>query len=259
MSNIEFEFDPKLPPNSRIKYAKIDGADLDMKKEYRLVTRDYMVRGKDGFTSLLPEEDGGVAKIVVSDENGILISALLRQYFMSLKILGRWRRWNSHLSKHWDGVQKTVHDKHPVLEAKPVNQGRRQTNGKHHDLGTLFTDYRKLLNGNPPYEDSDSESPITESLADEIAQLPTPREQHLIRRVARKWWRLTGLPGHPDLCSGISQDEFHVDWTRVSLPLQMSSSLLIVGKGHSTEGRRTHSHDRSSACIDDRASNTEIR
>lgn len=39
------------------------------------------------------ESEGGVAKELVSEENGMLISAIIRQYFMSLKILGRWKRW----------------------------------------------------------------------------------------------------------------------------------------------------------------------
>ncbi|KAK3045298.1 hypothetical protein LTS18_014093, partial [Coniosporium uncinatum] len=62
VSNIEFEFDPKSPAGSRIRYAKIGGGDFDLDKDYLLATRGYMGRGKDGYTSLLIQEEGGQAE-----------------------------------------------------------------------------------------------------------------------------------------------------------------------------------------------------
>jgi hypothetical protein len=38
-SNIEIEFDPKLPRMKRIKYARIGGEPLDPNRIYKLVTR----------------------------------------------------------------------------------------------------------------------------------------------------------------------------------------------------------------------------
>ena len=86
MSGIEFTFDAKKPEHSRCSAVYIAGKPVDPEREYKLVTRDYMVRGKDGFTSLVLEEDGGPAKSVVDEESGLLISSILRQYFMSLKV-----------------------------------------------------------------------------------------------------------------------------------------------------------------------------
>jgi 5'-nucleotidase len=79
VSDIEFEFDPSLPPNRRIIWTKVGGEPLDLERKYVVVTRGYMGRGKDGFDSLLVESEGGKAEEIVSEENGILISMMLRQ------------------------------------------------------------------------------------------------------------------------------------------------------------------------------------
>lgn len=53
VSNIEFEFDPEKPEGSRVNWTKIGGEPADMEKEYVMVTRGYMARGRDGYDSLL--------------------------------------------------------------------------------------------------------------------------------------------------------------------------------------------------------------
>ena len=90
VSGIEFSFDPSKPVGQRCSEVRVARQPIDVENEYKVVTRDYMVRGKDGFTSLMLEEEGGTAKSIVSEENGSLISQILRQYFMSLKVLGKW-------------------------------------------------------------------------------------------------------------------------------------------------------------------------
>ena len=65
--------------------------------------------------------EGGTAEEIVSEENGILISMLLRQYFMSLKVLGKWRRWGENMGRHWGGVHDELHQAHPVREPKVPN------------------------------------------------------------------------------------------------------------------------------------------
>ena len=37
----------------------------------------------------------------MSEENGMLISAMLRQYFMSLTVLAKWKGWGPSLDRHW--------------------------------------------------------------------------------------------------------------------------------------------------------------
>jgi len=81
VSNIKFEFDDRKPSGSRIVSAAIADAPIDLERKYVLVTRGYMARGKDGYGSLLIESEGGKAEEIVSEENGVLMSMMLRQYF----------------------------------------------------------------------------------------------------------------------------------------------------------------------------------
>ncbi|EXJ79915.1 hypothetical protein A1O3_08200 [Capronia epimyces CBS 606.96] len=199
VSNIEFEFDPSLPPNHRVNWANVGGEPIDLERKYTLVTRGYMGRGKDGFDSLLVQSEGGEAEEIVSEENGMLISMLLRQYFMSLKIVGKWKHWGKSLARHWDGVQGDLHSTHPVVEPKPEAVENSGENG----------------NTTTPLDDSDDEGHhrvrVPKGDKDE-------REQQIIRRVVRKWWRLAGLKGQPRCCDNMGEGEFQVDWTRAIAP-----------------------------------------
>lgn len=95
VSNITFKFDGGRPTGSRIVSTTINGEPIDLEKKYVLVTRGYMARGKDGYDDLLIESEGGEAEEIVSEENGILISMMLRQYFMSLRVMGQWKYWGN--------------------------------------------------------------------------------------------------------------------------------------------------------------------
>jgi hypothetical protein len=81
--------------------AEIGGQPLDNDRIYVLATRGYMGRGKDGYRSLLVRPEGGECEEVVSEENGMLISAMLRQYFMSLTVLAKWKGWCPSMDRHW--------------------------------------------------------------------------------------------------------------------------------------------------------------
>jgi 5'-nucleotidase, C-terminal domain len=118
VSNIIFAYDPKLPAGSRVQWIKVNGEILDLEMKYVLATRGYMARGKDGFDSLLAKSEGGEADEIVSEENGVLISTILRQYFLSLKVVGTWGKRNPNLSRHWGGVQKGLRQHGTIREAK---------------------------------------------------------------------------------------------------------------------------------------------
>lgn len=229
VSGIRFAFDPRKPPGSRCSEVEIAGASVDLKRLYKLCTREYMVRGKDGFTSLLIEEHGGVAKSIVDEENGLLISIILRQYFMSLKVLGRWKNWSSQLGQHWGGVQDGLHNVHPVREPKqpgsPISERNATTaqqadESKSNALPSLVG--KAQVSDHPADDDgaSDSEDETTER-----SDLPAVPAEHseaerkliLVRKVMRKWWRLTGLKGHPAMCEEVG-DDFGVAWTKGVAP-----------------------------------------
>ncbi len=101
VSNIRYTFDPSRPVGSRIQSAEVGGRLLDHNRLYVLATRGYMGRGKDGYRSLLVQPEGGECEEIVSEENGMLISAMLRQYFMSLTVLAKWKGWGPSLARHW--------------------------------------------------------------------------------------------------------------------------------------------------------------
>ena len=229
---MEYTFDASKPSGHRIVSIDVGGKPLDMQREYKLVTRYYMVQGGDGFSSLRIKEHGGTAESIVDEENGALVSMLLRQYFMSLKILGRWKNWSSDLGHHWGGVQEDLHQSHPIRE--PVNPDDtkviNELSNSKPDNQSVGEDVPGLvgeaLRGSSApkreerAENAGSQAHLSDSEDDEsdLPAVPTEtsnRERELIvmRKVVRKWWRLAGMKGHPAMCDE-QGDEFGVHWTR---------------------------------------------
>lgn len=66
VSAITFDFDGSMPPFKRVKSACIGGLPIKLDAEYLLATRDYMARGKDGYTSLAGDD----VEVVVGPEEG---------------------------------------------------------------------------------------------------------------------------------------------------------------------------------------------
>lgn len=235
VAGLRLRFDPKRPAGKRLLEVRIDatGAPVELDREYSLATRDYMVRGKDGYTDLMLKEDGGPARSLVSEEAGMLLSTLLRQYFLSLKILGRWgpdaaaaagkipsapsspvtpsspsstkECSDAAMGAHWARIHAAVHEVHPVRAPPP-------------DVATPAGKLAPAENEKREYS-----------------------EQDLVRarRAARKWWRLARLPGHPGLCepekdeSGRSTGGL-VAWTRSIAP-RVEGRVVNVGQEGATE------------------------
>lgn len=81
VSNISFDLNPSRPPNRRLSTIRIGGEALNPTALYRLATRDYMARGKDGFVSLLATSAGGAAKEIVPADDGLRIYELVLRFF----------------------------------------------------------------------------------------------------------------------------------------------------------------------------------
>lgn len=180
-----------------------------------------MARGKDGFDSLLVKSEGGLAEEIVSEENGILISMMLRQYFLSLKILGQWKMWGDSMDRHWKCIHKDVHESHPVIEPCSTKPASNCTSAVA-NLASL----EKL------HAESDEETNSDELEHARINAERQDREMNLIRKVARKWRRLAGLSGHPKCCDSMCEEELHVDWTKVSILVMRIISLLMHSVGY---------------------------
>ncbi len=177
VSNTIFEYNPKLPAGSRVQWIKVNGEDLDPEKKYVLATRGYMARGKDGFHSLLAQSEGGEAEEIVSEENGVLISTILRQYFLSLKVVGTWGRRNPNLRRHWNGVQKGLQEQGTIKESKTTQSSdaistecQRDGPPEHGRNGSLRIHetpvHHQTLLPSRPQKNTDSANPTTALSAD---------------------------------------------------------------------------------------------
>ncbi|KAK2757547.1 hypothetical protein FQN54_004516 [Arachnomyces sp. PD_36] len=238
VSNIFFAFDGSLDPGSRVLWAKIDDEAIDPERKYTLATRGYMARAKDGFTSLLVESEGGKAEEIVSEENGVLISTILRQYFLNLKIMGKWHRWSKSLNRHWGAVhekmQQNSSPKTPNTSPpeRPANKPQRSWNGslKFHQ----YTGYKpeqptesatsgSKSSGFDDVVDSDSDSePEILSVASHFVSKPPmsseaeDRQMHVARLVLKKWMRLAGISDAGTIAD--VGEEFTPSWTKGIAP-----------------------------------------
>ncbi len=112
VSGLKIEYNPKAEPGSRLRNVWFterrqptpmeengvdnddDGSEgpgpydiigkLDFQKTYTVCTRNYMSSGYDGFTALAQPN----TQFVIDDENGILLSTLIRRYFIGLYYIG---------------------------------------------------------------------------------------------------------------------------------------------------------------------------
>ncbi|KAI1488276.1 flagellar associated protein [Biscogniauxia mediterranea] len=234
VSNIKFEFDASKPAGSRIVSSWIGGEPIDLARKYVLVTRGYMARGKDGYDSLLIESEGGQAEEIVSEENGILISMMLRQYFMSLRVMGQWKYWGNNMGRHWNEVATKVSADH--VQYNPTPNPTPETPTSHPNLSGWENwspeRIRQRKASAMPIDDSDSEEeekeeeePIQEN--QDIEEID--REMQIMRRVFTKWARIAGV--ECQVADDLKMGEFKVDWTKAIAP-RVEGRIVCVGGEH---------------------------
>ncbi|KAJ5308580.1 hypothetical protein PENANT_c044G01168 [Penicillium antarcticum] len=243
VSNISYGFKLTAPAGSRITFARVGGEPIDLQRDYVLATRGYMARGKDGFSSLLVQSEGGEVEELVDEENGVLISTILRQYFLSLKVLGKWNRWSASLRRHWGTVHRNLHGDgwlkppsaatSPKTEKPPVKKlgsrpALKRTTRAAYYYGRfpeeLGQDSKGLTgnetNGDAMDSDSDEDPDILTSSQPFTNYVTLPAqssadEEHrlqIARRVVRKWMRHAGLqPTTLNTMDG--EGEFTPAWT----------------------------------------------
>ncbi|KAK0642155.1 Metallo-dependent phosphatase-like protein [Cercophora newfieldiana] len=231
VSGIEFTFDPSQKPGARITDVSVAGSPLDTSRTYVLSTRGYMARGKDGYKSLLVVPEGGSCEEVVSEENGMLISAILRQYFMSLKVVGRWKMWSPSLERHWGRVGGCV----PVVTGSAANSpvspkvGGRPAPPQRKDSWAEWTPerlrQRRTGTGISADDESSSEDEDGDRSEDGDGRL-VDRELAVMRRVFHKWCRLAGVNGRA--CDSLTEEEVDCAWTRAIAP-KVEGRIRMVG------------------------------
>ncbi|KAJ5374449.1 5'-Nucleotidase/apyrase [Penicillium concentricum] len=239
VSNINYGFKSDAPPGSRITFARVGGEPIDLEREYLLATRGYMARGKDGFSSLLIQAEGGDVEELVSEENGVLISTILRQYFLSLKVLGKWNRWSASLGRHWSAVHRNLHGEGWLKPASPKNEKKegeklntkpalRRTGRAAYYYGRFPKEAEQATdavtenerNGNAMDSDSDEDPDILTSSRPTTNYVTQPAKSsaeeeyrlQIARRVVRKWMRHAGLQCRT-LNTMDGEGEFTPAWT----------------------------------------------
>ncbi|KAK7753904.1 hypothetical protein SLS62_004001 [Diatrype stigma] len=237
VSNMTFEFDARKPVGARIESATIGGMPIDMAKKYRLVTRGYMGRGKDGFVSLLIESEGGAAEEIVSEENGILISMMLRQYFMSLKVMGQWKYWGKNMGRYWtkvaDQVGSTRDPTSPTTPTKAKTTTKAPAPGGWDEWTPQRIRERKAEAMPLDESDSEDEDEGDEKDSDKRREADVrraidliDREMQIMRRVFGKWARLAGVECR--VVDDLQEGEFEVDWTKAIAP-RLEGRIVCVG------------------------------
>ncbi|KAI5457028.1 Metallo-dependent phosphatase-like protein [Mariannaea sp. PMI_226] len=247
VSGIRFSFDPKLPRGNRVLSLEIGGETYDPERKYVLATRGYMGRGKDGFTSLLVKSDGGEAEEIIEEENGILISAMLRQYFMGLRTVGKWK----HLSQHWvDVAQSCETPISPVYEKKKFDfpslsplaaqlpaRARNKIAEDPEDPWAKFFRRRFSVNVLPHHENPESESDDEngngggsghDGLEEQDARDGAARldfEILLMRKFWARWVKIAGVKS--GVCDPLKEGEMTVDWTRCIAPVNDGRITMV--------------------------------
>ncbi|KAG6001086.1 hypothetical protein E4U21_004686 [Claviceps maximensis] len=260
VSNIVFEFDPSRESGKRLNFLRIGGRTYDAEGEYVLVTRGYMGRGKamtleshadaekDGYTSLLVKSEGGTADEIVDEENGILISAMLRQYFMALRTIGQWKC----ISEHWVGVaeQASVPLSPSLGRHSPGGGDEGRLIAETEAAGTAwewFLRRRSGLNKEPLDENEDDETDpvdasrekqqkhagkyhghIAVAAADEDLDLDL--EILLLRKFWARWARKAGVKSKATVCEPLRDEDCAVDWTRVIAPVVEGRIRMVGGE-----------------------------
>ncbi|KAF4125473.1 2',3'-cyclic-nucleotide 2'-phosphodiesterase/5'- or 3'-nucleotidase, 5'-nucleotidase family [Geosmithia morbida] len=194
VSGIEFTFDPSLEPMKRVTALSIDG-----------------------YTALLVKSEGGDAEEIIDEESGILISALLRQYFMGLRTVGQWK----HLADRWVSMAAATGSLPPEAEKTSIDAANKaaKVQRDQEEASKSWTDFHQARLGlamAPSPEDSDDEGdgdqPDKTGIDDSI-----DCELLLMRKFFARWAMRAKIRG--GVCDAVQLDEFTVDWTRTIAPV----------------------------------------
>jgi 5'-nucleotidase len=177
---------------------------------------------------------------VIDVENGILISMLLRQHFLSLMTVGRWKHWGAALGQHWGTVHENLRRTGSVVEHTDTRHTFRRDSS---DLSARSTSIdvspgrRKssaiwnrppVMIVEPTEMDLSASEDESEFTAPVLAREPSSEEHELVvaRKAMRKWWRLAGLNKRHAM-GYEAGEELGVDWTRGICP-QVEGRIKMV-------------------------------
>ena len=152
---------------------------------------------------------GGEAEEVVPDENGLLISMILRQYFMSLQVLAGMSAfsWGSGMASKWGNIDARMAQINPLREDDRVDPGVHDPAHK----------------GNVDDYGSDDEDAPTPGTQESIVH---GRQLSIMRKTLRKWRKHAGLKGDPQLAT-YEEERYDADWTKGICP-QLEGRITLT-------------------------------
>ncbi|KAK5996813.1 Mannosylglucosyl-3-phosphoglycerate phosphatase-like protein [Cladobotryum mycophilum] len=232
VSGIAYEFDPTREPRDRITSLKIAGEPVDPERKYTMATRGYMGRGKDGYTALLVQSEGGEVEEIIDEESGILLSTMLRQYFMALRTVGQWK----HLSDNWFNVAETSKDTQlPTKDLPSDSQISRLNLDDETDVDNkAWRDFQRERIGFDKKPGSEDEidhhfdpTVEAESRGSDTDHHKMDVEVLLMKKFWGRWARRAGIKSG-SVCDPMTEAECAVDWTRVISPV-LDGRIKMVG------------------------------
>ena len=177
------------------------------------------------------KSEGGDCEEIIDEESGILISAMLRQYFMALRTIGKWQK----LSDHWMHVASNVHhepleSKEDKAEAKAASEEADPDDreGTWHDFLKARLGHTKVPHDeDTDFAEDDDDTGMLEldeehdsAVEVEVGADPDTQmdiEILLQRKFFTRWARKAGVKTCP--CDPVGEGDCLVDWTRLIAPI----------------------------------------
>ncbi|KAK6503666.1 hypothetical protein TWF481_008669 [Arthrobotrys musiformis] len=245
VSGMRIVYDPDAEPFKRVVSVSMGCAQdpkhyepLVKDKLYTMATRDYMQRGKEGNEMMADCE------VIVNSESGLLLSTLLRQYFLSLKILGSWSahrgpdainpepsaaNYPASASSSEDSIAEAF------IEHPETQQIGRRPSMLHHSSCTsqrfqrLQARHREkgMLEDEPLSQPDEADGNPTSPVVDEATQKIL---DNLKRKAGRKWGRLALGRGLKDDTEESSKDELGSRWDNHGLNWCKGIRPMVEGR-----------------------------
>ncbi|KAK5164661.1 uncharacterized protein LTR77_009867 [Saxophila tyrrhenica] len=207
VSGIRYSFDGEAEAGKRIREVEMNGKALDENADYTVACRAFLASAKLGYEQFRVHAEGGGAEEVVSEEEGVLVSGLLRQYFASIEIVDSMKglaQKEKNPTSQWDRVNDEMDKSHPPRESS--SDGKSGGKKRNADDGS----------------DDD----------EEVSSRNEEREKRLqvARKVLKRWRRVAGIQGRPELASEQEHGEFVVGWTKGIAPKLDGRIQMVSGQ-----------------------------
>lgn len=189
------------------------------------------------------QSEGGAAEELVDEENGILISTMLRQYFMALRTVGRWQK----LSEHWDTVASNL--KHRTKEQdedleQSLTLSRKSSYDSDVDRSNSWHDFilARLGHNKIPHDDDQEDDQELHEIGEDGEEEENRAEPDvgadpdnemdieilLLRKFWARWTQKAGIKSC--VCEPAGDGACLVDWTRLIAPVVEGRITMVESK-----------------------------